>query len=258
MYLNRPLLRFGSGESSDVVVKGAMIAKVHCLMYTSENEDGTANLHVRDNRTKFGTWALNRTGTKKCPGLKDNLDHKSEIKHGDRIMLGKEFGEGEGYELVYEVKMPRGSRYEHKYKYKGTKDKVRKSNIEMEREKEEEWRAMKQVRNVKEISSLVEEQSFWWQEDSSVREGGDEGSVGGGRSVGTRSVSTRSSRVGRKIQSRVERLRKAAGGGVKLPMLFNAGGREGGEESSISGSSLTGGGSGYSSHGWGDDVTLER
>ena len=267
IYLNRPLLRFGSSDNNDVVIKGGMIKKVHCLVYNSKNSDGTVNLHVRDNRSKYGTWTLNRTGLKACPGLKDNLDHTSHVKHGDRIMLGKEFGEAEGYEVVYEVKMPRGSRYAHGNKYKKGKGGgvVVKSNIEMEQEKLEQWRVMKRQRNVNEIPKLVEEQSFWWDEVGIAGENGrDEGSVGS-RSVGTRSVSTRSSRVGRKIQSRVARLRKAAGGGgVKLPMLFDKRGDDGGSTagggSSIVGNSVTvseGEASSYASHGWEDDATLE-
>lgn len=193
------------------------LRKVHMLVYTTWNaNDGTVSVRVRDNKTKYGTYQLNEKGVKKCSGLTASLDQESHMKHGDKLLIAQDFQDGAPYEIVYELKMPPGSRLrmedddaDDATEYAQDDASIASANtdgsstIAVERESLRMMAMEKQKSpsHVKAIPKLIESTSFWWDEDGSM----------GRESATTNSASNSTARS--KIASRIARLRVAANGG---------------------------------------------
>jgi len=176
IFLNKTLIRVGRSDKCDVVLKPMvnlhMIAKVHMLIYTTWNSDGGIELFVRDNKTKYGVYMLNVNGAKRCPGLTTLVDPGYYLKHGDKLCVCKDFGEGASFEIVYKVTMPEGKARAKK----GAVDVIAASRT-----------------NLKEIPKLVESSNEWWEEEK--------GSVGG-RSVQSRIERLRRLAKGEQVSAR--------------------------------------------------------
>jgi hypothetical protein len=192
-FLNKSLIRAGRSEKCDLtfqpMVNAHMIGKVHMLIYTTWNPDGSIEVYVRDNKTKFGTYMLSESGVKKCPGLTALVDSSAHMQHGDKLLICRDFAEAAPYEIVYQLKMPNGGVRNRKHA-RGLKGKVNSSNNVGDAKA-----------HLKEIPKLIESGSFWWDEGKEETE--PERGGGGGSMEG----SARS-----KIASRIARLRKAANG----------------------------------------------
>ncbi len=186
-YLNKSLIRVGRSDKCDIALQPMinlhMIAKVHMLIYTTWNDDGTIEVYVRDNRTKYGTFMLNENGVTRCPALTALVDHSFHMKHGDKLLVARDFHEDAPYEIIYKLYMP------------GGEDKV-----------VEKMKLASPVKeHLNEIPHLVPRTGFWWEED------GDKTREGEGRRTAT-NRGTAAAQARRKIASRIERLRKVANG----------------------------------------------
>ncbi|GMI14300.1 hypothetical protein TrLO_g4809 [Triparma laevis f. longispina] len=191
-FLNKSLIRAGRSDKCDLtfqpMVNAHMIGKVHMLIYTTWNEDGSIDVFVRDNKTKFGTYMLNESGVKKCPGLTALVDNSVHMQHGDKLLICRDFAEAAPYEIIYQLKMPNsgvGNRKNARGLGGGKRNISNNINV---------------TGHLKEIPKLIESGSFWWDEgkEEGAGEGGDERSEG--------------SSARNRIASRVARLRKAANG----------------------------------------------
>ena len=138
------------------------------LIYTTWNEDGSIDVFVRDNKTKFGTYMLNESGVKKCPGLTALVDNSVHMQHGDKLLICRDFAEAAPYEIIYQLKMPNsgvGNRKNARGLGGGKRNISNNINV---------------TGHLKEIPKLIESGSFWWDEgkEEGAGEGGDERSEG--------------------------------------------------------------------------------
>ena len=189
-YLNKDVIRVGRSHQADVVLQPMvnlhMIGKIHMLVYTSWNkEENSVTVYVRDNKTKYGTFWLNKNGVKKCPGLTSMVDSDVHMHHGDKLMLCKDvLSENAPYEIVYQLNIPNS---------------LGKENLLRERV------VVATENNLNEIPSLIPEDKYWWK--SEFGEGrGDLSS----RSLSSRVTSGKraSTTTRRNVKSRIARLRE--------------------------------------------------
>ena len=179
-----------------------MIAKVHMLVYTTWNDDGSIEVFVRDNKTKYGVYMLNNDGVKKCPSLTTLVEKGFHLKHGDKLCVCRDFGEEERpFEMVYEVKMPAG------------RARVKKGSVNV-------FDGVKP--HLREAPKLIESSSMWWEE------GGNGGGDMKGEQLGGGGGSGGNSGGGRSVKSRIERLRRIANGEQVPPARRDKGSRGGG------------------------------
>lgn len=181
--MNKSLIRVGRHEKCDLQltpsVNPHMIGKVHMLLYTTWNSDGTVTVFARDNKTKFGTYVLNSSGVQRCPGLTTLVDHSHHMRHGDKLLICRGFSEAAPYEIAYQLKMPdTGPRGAGRGLVPPTPD------------------ASSVSHHVRAIPQLVESPSFWWDDE------GDAASKRGSSAMPGRSA----------VASRIARLRRAAAG----------------------------------------------
>ena len=94
--LNKPMMRFGTMEgcecrieSTGAAKRNAMIAKVHCMIFTAGAVDSsaehTASVMVVDNSTLWGTYYVDTSGAYKVP---TKFSVGASVRPGDLICIG--------------------------------------------------------------------------------------------------------------------------------------------------------------------------